>query len=144
MDQKTKITLDIKENRLIRLAWVAFGFLMVTMGIIGALLPVIPGTVFFVLAAIAFAKSSEKFYKMLIHNRWIGPHLQNYLEEKFIPIRTKIVAISFLWISVTISSVYFVSAFWEKAIMFLFTIGVTIYLILHRSKKEQKSEVSSQ
>ena len=140
MTDKPKLTLDIKENRLLRILWVTFGFLMVILGIIGALLPVIPGTIFFILAAVCFAKSSEKFYKMLIHNKWIGPHLQNYLEEKFIPIRTKIVAISFLWLSVTVSSIYFVSAFWERVPMFLFAIGMTIYLVMHRSKK---AEVSS-
>ena len=135
MTDKPKLTLDIKENRLLRILWVTFGFLMVILGIIGALLPVIPGTIFFILAAVCFAKSSEKFYKMLIHNKWIGPHLQNYLEEKFIPIRTKIVAISFLWLSVTISSIYFVSAYWERVPMFLFAIGLTIYLVMHRSKR---------
>jgi len=135
MTNKSKIVLDIKENHLLRKMWIFFGFLMVAMGIIGSLLPVLPGSVFFVLGALCFAKSSEKFYKMLIHNKWIGPHLQNYLEEKFIPIRTKIITISFLWISATVSSAYFVSVFWERAIMFSFTIVLTVYLILHRSKK---------
>ena len=139
MDSKVKTQLDIKENRLVRYMWIVFGFLMVIMGIIGALLPVIPGTVFFVLAAVCFAKSSEKFYKMLIHNKWIGPHLQNYLEEKFIPVKTKIVAVSFLWLSATISAVYFVSAFWERVPMFLFAIGATIYIVLHKSKKTNKN-----
>jgi uncharacterized membrane protein YbaN (DUF454 family) len=140
MADKPKLALDIKESRILRILWITFGFLMVILGIIGALLPVIPGTIFFILAAVCFAKSSEKFYKMLIHNKWVGPHLQNYLEEKFIPIRTKIVAISFLWLSVTVSSIYFVSAFWERVPMFLFAIGMTIYLVMHRSKK---AEVSS-
>ncbi|MCX6163444.1 MAG: YbaN family protein [Ignavibacteriae bacterium] len=138
MDQKTKITLDIKENRLVRLAWVFLGFLMVVMGIIGALLPVIPGTVFFILAALAFAKGSEKFYKMLIHNKYVGPHLQNYLEEKFIPIRTKIIIIASLWVSITVSSVYVVDVFWQRVLMFLFAIGVSVYIIMHRSKKSSE------
>jgi uncharacterized membrane protein YbaN (DUF454 family) len=139
MTDKSKITLDIKENRLIRFAWVAFGLLMVGMGILGAILPLIPGTVFFLLAAFAFAKSSEKFYKMLIHNRWVGPHLQNYLEEKFIPIKTKIIIISSLWISITISAVYFMEVFWGRAVMFVVAIGVTIYIIFHRSRKSSEN-----
>ncbi len=137
---KSKIELDIKENRLVRFAWVAFGLLMVGMGILGAILPLIPGTVFFLLAAFAFAKSSEKFYKMLIHNKWVGPHLQNYLEEKFIPIKTKIIIISSLWISITISAVYFMEVFWGRVVMFVVAIGVTIYIIFHRSKKREINE----
>ncbi|MFA5404779.1 MAG: YbaN family protein [Ignavibacteria bacterium] len=136
MTNKSKINLGIKENRLVRFMWVGFGFLMVAMGILGTVLPLIPGTVFFIIAAFAFAKSSEKFYKLLVHNKWVGPHLQNYLEEKFIPIKTKIVIISSLWISITISSVYFMDIFWGRVGMFLVAIGVSIYIILHRSKSK--------
>lgn len=139
MTTRTKILLDVHENRLVRLAWVLFGFLMIGLGILGALLPVIPGTVFFVLAALAFAKGSEKFYKLLIHNKWVGPHLQNYLEEKFIPVRTKIIIISSLWISITVSAVYVVDVFWQRAVMFLIAIGVSVYIILHRSRKIELS-----
>jgi uncharacterized protein len=140
MTDKPKIALDIKENRLIRLMWISFGFLMVAMGILGAILPLLPGTVFFILAAICFAKSSEKFYKMLIHNKYVGPHLQNYLEDKFIPIKTKIIIISSLWISITVSAVYVLEVFWQRAIIFTIAIGVSIYIILHRSKKAISNE----
>jgi uncharacterized protein len=135
MDEKTKITLDIKENRLVRYTWIIFGFLMIGFGILGAILPVLPGTVFFILAAFAFAKSSEKFYKMLIHNRYVGPHLQNYLEERFIPIRTKIIIISSMWISITVSAIFAVDVLWQRVVMFAIAIGVSIYIILYRSKK---------
>jgi uncharacterized protein len=140
MTDKPKIALDINENRLIRILWISFGFLMVGMGILGAILPVIPGTIFFIIAAICFAKSSEKFYKLLIHNKYVGPHLQSYLEEKFIPVKTKIIIISSLWISITASAVYVLDVFWQRAIMFLIAIGVTIYIVLHRSKKKINNE----
>lgn len=140
MTDKPKIALDIKENRLIRIMWISFGFLMVAMGILGAILPILPGTVFFIIAAICFAKSSEKFYKMLIHNKYVGPHLQNYLEDKFIPIKTKIIIISSLWISITASAVYVLEVFWQRAIMFSVAIGVSIYIIMHRSRKTISNE----
>jgi uncharacterized membrane protein YbaN (DUF454 family) len=140
MTDKPKIALDIKENRLIRIMWISFGFLMVAMGILGAILPILPGTVFFIIAAICFAKSSEKFYKMLIHNKYVGPHLQNYLEDKFIPIKTKIIIISSLWISITASAVYVLDVFWQRAIMFSVAIGVSIYIIMHRSRKRMSNE----
>lgn len=62
MEKKSKIELDIKENRLIRILWISFGFLMVVLGIIGAILPVIPGTVFFYSRSNKFRK---KFGKVL-------------------------------------------------------------------------------
>jgi uncharacterized protein len=135
MADKPKLVLDIKENRVLRIFLVTSGFLMVGMGILGAILPVVPGTVFFIIAAICFAKSSEKFYKLLIHNRYVGPHLQNYLEEKFIPVKTKIIIISSLWISITASAVYVLDVLWQRAILFLVAVGVSIYIIMHRSRK---------
>jgi len=112
---------------------------MVIMGILGAILPILPGTVFFLIAAFCFAKSSEKFYKMLIHNKYVGPHLQNYLEEKFIPVKTKIIIISSIWISMTASAVYVLEVFWQRALMFAVAIGVSIYIIMHRSKRRSEA-----
>jgi uncharacterized protein len=138
MDGKTKLQLDIKENRLLRVMWISFGFLMVILGILGAILPVLPGTVFFIIAAFCFAKSSEKFYKLLIHNKYVGPHLRNYLEDKFIPVKTKIIIISSIWISMTASAVYVLEVFWQRALMFAVAIGVSVYIILHRSRKSSE------
>ncbi|MBI5404313.1 MAG: YbaN family protein [Ignavibacteriae bacterium] len=140
MEKKTKLQLDVKENRLIRYLWIFFGFLMVAMGILGAVLPVIPGTIFFIIAAFCFAKSSEKFYKMLIHNKYVGQHLQNYLEEKFIPVKTKIIIISSIWISMTASAVYVLEVLWQRLIMFAIAIGVSVYIIRHRSKRSSETE----
>jgi len=136
MEKKGKLQLNVKENRLIRYLWIIFGFLMVAMGILGAILPVVPGTVFFLIAAFCFAKSSEKFYKMLIHNKYVGPHLQNYLEDRFIPVKTKIIIISSIWISITASAFYALEVIWQRVIMFLIAIGVTIYIVMYRSKKK--------
>jgi uncharacterized membrane protein YbaN (DUF454 family) len=138
MDRKTKLQLNIKENRLIRYLWIFFGFLMVILGTLGAILPVLPGTVFFIIAAFCFAKSSEKFYKLLIHNKYVGPHLRNYLEDRFIPVKTKIIIICSIWISMTASAVCVLEVFWQRALMFAVAIGVSIYIILHRSSKRNE------
>ena len=131
----TKFKLDIRENRLVRWFYIVLGIALVIMGIIGALLPVIPGTLFFILAVIAFSKGSERFYKKLIHNRWIGPHLQSYLEDRFIPIRTKIVVIACLWISIVFTDFFVLHGIYTRLLMILFAIGVTIYVSTHRSHK---------
>lgn len=138
MDTETKIKLNVNENRLIRFLWVVFGFLMVGLGIMGAILPILPGTVFFIIAAFCFAKSSEKLYKMLIHNKYVGPHLQNYLEHRFIPIKTKIIIISSLWISITTSAIFFMESFWGRVAMFTVAIGVTVYIVMYRSEKRSE------
>lgn len=143
MREPTKIQLDVRENKLVRWFYISLGIVLVVLGIIGALLPVVPGTIFFILALIAFSKGSEHFYKKLIHNKWIGPHLQNYLEDRFIPIRTKIVVIACLWISIVFTDLFVLHGFYMRLAMVIIAVGVTIYISMHRSHKTETTEVKS-
>jgi len=49
-----------------RWLWFALGWLMVGLGVIGALLPVMPTTIFLILAVGCFARSSPKFEQRLL------------------------------------------------------------------------------
>lgn len=68
---------------------IALGWFFVLLGIIGILLPLIPGTPFLILALALFSKNSPRFHQMLLHNRWIGPGLRQWEEEKTISRKTK-------------------------------------------------------
>jgi uncharacterized membrane protein YbaN (DUF454 family) len=61
---------QIKKILLITLGWFA-----VFLGAIGAVLPLLPTTPFLILALACFAKSSPRFHKMLLDNKWFGPTL---------------------------------------------------------------------
>ena len=49
-----------------RLAVLSCGYLFFAMGLIGAVLPVLPSTVFWILAAICFARSSPRMYQRIL------------------------------------------------------------------------------
>ena len=94
---------EVKEtkNFLLKWLWVFLGCLFVGLGAIGAVIPGMPTTVFLVLAAACFIRSSQKLYDWLIANRTFGPYLKDYREGKGIPFRAKIVALAMIVIFVS-------------------------------------------
>ena len=63
-------------NRLIRASWLALGLFFVGLGIIGAILPLMPTTIFLILAAGCFARSSPRLEKWLLDHKVFGPTLR--------------------------------------------------------------------
>tara|TARA_Y100001949_G_scaffold52326_1_gene44036 strand:+ start:180 stop:599 length:420 start_codon:yes stop_codon:yes gene_type:complete len=99
---------EVKEtkNFLLKWLWVFLGCLFVGLGAIGAVIPGMPTTVFLVLAAACFIRSSQKLYDWLIANKTFGPYLKDYREGKGIPFRAKIVALTMIVIFVSFAVFY--------------------------------------
>lgn len=76
----------------LRLAWLAAGFLCVGLGFIGALLPLMPTTIFLILAAGCFARSSPRLESWLLNHPRFGPSLRMWREQRAIPRAGKIAA----------------------------------------------------
>ena len=73
----TKETMNIK-----RYLYLALGFVCVGLAYIGFVTPGIPFSIFLVIAAWAFAKSSKKFHTWLLSHKRFGPILQNWEKHK--------------------------------------------------------------
>lgn len=81
------------------------GLFFVAVGIVGIILPVMPGTVFLILAAACFARSSPRLEAWLLDHPRYGPSVRSWREEGAIPRRGKIAAVigmvvgyaTFLW-----------------------------------------------
>ncbi len=75
-----------------RWLYLSLGVLMVLLGIIGAILPVMPTTIFIILAAWFFARSSPKFEARLLASPRFGPMIVKWRERGAIPPRAKLYA----------------------------------------------------
>ncbi|HWJ71954.1 MAG TPA: YbaN family protein [Kaistia sp.] len=68
------------------------GWLMVALGVIGVVLPVMPTTVFMILAAWFFARSSPRFEAWLLAHPIFGPPIVQWRENGAIPPLAKALA----------------------------------------------------
>lgn len=123
-------------NRLIRWVLIIAGTFFVGLGVLGIVLPLLPTTPFFLLAAVCYAKSSKRFYTWLLNNKWFGNYVKNYQEKKGVPLKVKILSISLLWITILFSVVFIVHILLFRIILILIAIGVSIHILSIRTLKQ--------
>ena len=76
----------------IRPLWVALGFVLTGLGFVGLILPGLPGTVWFVLAAGAFARGNPKWEAWLLSRPVVGGLVRDFREGRGMPLRAKWIA----------------------------------------------------
>jgi len=65
-------------NPLTRAFWLGLGLVCVALGTIGIFLPLLPTTIFLIIAAYAFARSSERLHNWLLSNKIFGPLIKDW------------------------------------------------------------------
>jgi uncharacterized membrane protein YbaN (DUF454 family) len=78
--------------RFSRHLWFALGWVFVALGFVGAVLPLVPTTIFLILAVGCFARSSPRLEAWLLDHPRFGPTLRAWRAEGAISRRGKIAA----------------------------------------------------
>ena len=87
-------------NIFTRWLWLILGLLLTAIGLIGIVVPGLPTTIFMILAAACYFRSSQGLYNWVINHKYFGSHVKNYREGKGMPLRAKVLSLSMMWIFV--------------------------------------------
>ena len=122
-------------NPLLRLTLIGFSFIFLSLGVIGIFLPVLPTTPFVLLAAICYARSSVKFYNWLMNHRWFGPHLRQWVETRSLTLRTKVVALSMLCLTLVPSIIWLVPIRAVQIALAVIGLSVALYIATRNTSR---------
>lgn len=76
-----------------RIAWQTLTWLFVALGIVGAVLPLLPTTPFLLVAAWAAPKASPELGHWLENHPSLGPFLSSWREHRSLSVRVKLLAV---------------------------------------------------
>lgn len=79
--------------------------LAVALGGIGIVVPGLPTTVFFILAASCFARSSPRFERWVLDLPKVGPMVRDHRDGLGMPSRAKVLALAMMWAAIALSAV---------------------------------------
>ncbi|MGE0439058.1 MAG: YbaN family protein [Gemmatimonadales bacterium] len=79
-----------------RWAYLAAGHTSLGLGILGAFLPLLPTTIFLIMAASCYAKASPTLHRKLLDNPTFGPLIRDWQEHRAMSKRAKVLAVSMI------------------------------------------------
>lgn len=118
-----------------RIVYIILGSLFLILGAIGIFIPLLPTTPFWLLTCWFYVRSSEALYNRAMNNRYFGSYIRNYMVDKAIPLRSKIISVSIMWLSAILTSLFLIEYVWVKILLILISIGVTWHILSFPTKK---------
>ncbi len=91
-----------------RAVWLLAGLCCVGLGGLGIIVPGLPATVFFIMAAWCFSRSSPRLERWVLDLPGIGPMVRDYRSGLGMPRRAKIAAVSSIVVAAGISALFLI------------------------------------
>jgi len=120
---------------LLKYFYLISGFILIAIGVIGIFLPLLPTTIFLILASIWFIKSTPKANEWLRNHKVLGGYIDNYQNKTGLTRNVEIANIVTLWTSISLSAFLLTDELYIRIILFIIAIGVTIHLVMIKTKK---------
>ena len=127
------------------------GTITLVLGTLGRFLPILPSTPFYLLTAWLYMRGSDRIYNAVMKNKYFGKTVRDFMIDKSISTRTKIVTVSMLWGTITFSAIWAVPKVAEgvpmwviRLVLLAIAIGVTIHVLSYKTKKKTEGESSGE
>lgn len=111
-----------------RLLFTGLGWVCLALGLVGAFVPLMPTTVFLLLAAWAFARSDERRYRWLREHARFGEVVRAWEQHHAMPRRAKRLALAALAVSYLLMALVFGPLSWAAILGGLCIVGVALYI----------------
>jgi uncharacterized membrane protein YbaN (DUF454 family) len=125
----------VVRNRALRVALLGLGWLMLGIAFIGVAVPVIPTTGPVILAAFLFSRSSDRFDRWLLNNRFFGQIVRDWRAGAGFSIRAKVVAVAAIMTTFTISVVFAVHSTPGRVLMIGLGCAIAVFVVTRPTKR---------
>lgn len=119
----------------------ALGCLFFTVGFVGVFVPLLPTTIFMILALWMFSKSSQRLHDGLFYHKLFGPPLQQWVQYRVIPPAAKILSVSMILSSFIYISIFMGLPVWLYIVTGLSMLAVCCYILSKPSHISKKNSV---
>ncbi|MDK1290345.1 YbaN family protein [Pseudoalteromonas umbrosa] len=106
LNQTPRMSLNLKQN-LVKYTYLLGGTISLGFALIGAILPIMPTTVFLLIALWCFSKSSARLEHWLLTHPKFGHILNNWRQAQVVPRPAKYLAAAGMSVSLIISGIVF-------------------------------------
>ena len=118
-----------------KILFLILGSITLGLGTLGIFLPLLPTTPFYLLTAWLYMRGSEKMYRKVMSNKYFGDIVRGFQEDKSISLRTKIISVSMLWTTISLSAFLAISFWWVRGVLFAIAVGVTIHVLSYKTRR---------
>lgn len=110
--------------------YILFGFIFMTIGFLGVILPLLPSIPFLILASICFFRGSDRLDTWFKGTKLYMKQVEPFLRERSLTLRKKI-WINIMADSMILLSIFIVDYLWLKILLVLIALYKHYYFVFH-------------
>lgn len=121
-----------------KLLYTLSGSIALALGVTGIFVPLLPTTPFLLLAAALYFRGSPRLYEWLLSRKRLGPYIRQFREDKAIPLRGKVIAVSSTWLTLLYGVFFLVPQVGLKLLLIALAGGITYHILSLKTLKAGK------